>query len=43
MIDYNDNHFFFLVYFLTDFALSDLLSPAFTAGDFFAVRVHYGQ
>ena len=33
----------FLVYFLTDFALSDLLSPAFTAGDFFALWVHYGQ
>ena len=33
----------FLVYFLTDFALSDLLSPAFTAGDFFALGVHYGR
>ena len=30
----------FLVYFLTDFALSDLLSPAFSAGDFFADSVH---
>lgn len=38
MIDYNDNHFLFLVYFLTDFALSDLLSPAFSAGDFFCGR-----